>query len=67
MRLYFAADKTFTDNQRAIRMALNLSGVEQKWFYNVVDVRLSVSGRGESGTKGGICNTQTCLDGKAIA
>ena len=35
MELYFAASTIrLTNNKKAIRMALNLGGVAQKWFYH---------------------------------
>lgn len=40
IELYFAANESLTDNQKAIRMALSLSGMAQEWFYNIFDFLL---------------------------
>lgn len=40
MALYLTANKSLVDNQKAIRMAPNILGTVQKWFYNIVDVPL---------------------------
>lgn len=40
IHLYFAANESLTDNQRVVRMALNLVEVAKKWYHNVIDISL---------------------------
>lgn len=40
MRIYFAINDNLIDNQKAVRMTLNLGGITQKWFHNIVDISL---------------------------